>query len=96
MVLCGETYVLGREFGVCLRHAFLVVVPRCPGLVELVSKFMVSGSFSKQFFVQEAMGGGLACIGMVGVPHFGAQDLILCRGLLLVGGGLLGLHNDLE
>ena len=72
------------------------MVPCCPGLVELVSKFMVSGSFSKQFFVQEAMGGGLACIGMVGVPHFGAQDLILCRGLLLVGGGLLGLHNDLE
>ena len=27
LVLGGETYVLGREFGVCLRRAFLVVVP---------------------------------------------------------------------
>ena len=42
------------------------------------------------------MGGGLACVDMVGIPQFGGQDRIPCRGLLLVGGGLLGLRVDLE
>ena len=95
-MLGGEAHLLGREFGVCLRHAFVIVVPRCPGLVELVGELLVSGSFRKQFFLEEVIGGSLARVGMVGVPYFGGQDLIPCRGLLLVGGGLLGPHIDLE
>ena len=91
-----ETYILGREFSVCLCCGFSVVVPLCLGLVELVSEFVVSVSFSKQFFLEEVVGGGLACIGMVGIPYFGGQDLIPCRGHLLVDGSLLGLGMDLE
>ena len=96
LVLCGETYVLGREFGVCLRRAFLVVVPSCPGLVELVGEFLVSGSFSKKFFLEEFVGSILACVGMMGIPYFSGQGFVPSVGLLSFVNRLLGLRVHLK
>ena len=96
LVLCGEAFVLGREFDVCLCCLFLVVAPCCLGSVELVGEFVASGLFNEQFLLEEVVGGRLARVGMEGAPHLGSQDLIPCRGLVLVNGGLLGLCMDLK
>ena len=96
LVLCGEAYVLGREFGMDLCCEFLVVAPRCLSAVELVGKFVASCLFSEKLLLEEIVGGGLACVGMVGIPYFGSQDLVPCVGLLLFIGGMLGLRVDLE
>ena len=81
MGLCGE---------------FLLLAPRYLSSVELFGKFVASGLFSEQLLLEEVVGGGLACVSMVGIPYLGGQDLVPCVGLLLFFGGLLGLHVDLE
>ena len=96
LVLCNEAYVLGREFGVGFCCEFLVVAPRFLRSVELFRKFVVSGLFSKQLLLEEVVGGGLGCVGMVSILYFGVQDRVSCFGLLLFAGGLLGLYVDLE
>ena len=42
LVLGGEADILGQEFGMCLCHAFLVMVPGIPSLLELISELLVS------------------------------------------------------
>ena len=96
LVLCVEVYILGREFGVGLCDEFLLVAPRCLSSVELFGKFVASGLFSEQLLLEEVVGGGLACVSMVGIPYLGGPDLVPCVGLLLFVGGQLGLCVDLE
>ena len=96
LVLGGEADVLGRKFGMCLRCAFLVVVPGCPSLLEFVSELLVSGLRCQEFLLEEVVGGRLACVGMEGAPYLSDQDLVPCRRLVLVGGGLLGLCLNLK
>ena len=78
-------------------------VPRVPGhgatlfgLVGIRQRIVGVGLCRQQLLLEEVVGGRLARVGMEGAPHLSGQDLIPCRGLLLVGGGLLGLCMDLE
>ena len=74
----------------------MLVAPRCLSSVELFGKFIASGLFSEQLLLEEVVGGGFACVSMVGIPYLSGQDLVPCDGLLLFVGGLLGLLVDLE
>ena len=89
LVLFGDAYILNGDFGVRLR-----VLPRL-GSMELFVKLVALGLFREQFRLQEVEGGGLACVGAMGVSYFGSQDLVPCAGLLLFVGSLLGLLVDL-
>ena len=90
LVLFGDAYILNGDFGVRLR-----VLPRL-GSMELFVKLVALGLFREQFRLQEVEGGGLACVGAMGVSYFGSQDLISCASILLFIGRLLGTFVDLE
>ena len=80
----------------CLHRLFLVPAPRCLGLKELLGEFVASGLFSDELLLEEVIGGGLAHVGMVGVPYFGGQDFVPSVGLLPFLSRLLGLRVHLK